>query len=106
MRQPARERGEIPPLGVVSIHHVSPGFFFGYDTVGEKGVRLARPEKALLDVFYLTPARSRLFCELPEIEKPDTFDPAEAEGMIARIPSSARRAMVARRFSDWMRRVR
>jgi len=74
--------------------------------VGERGVRLARPEKALLDVFYLTPARSRLFCGLPEIEKPDAFDPGEADMMIARIPSAARRAMVARRFSDWLRRMR
>jgi hypothetical protein len=45
-------------LGTYSIHRIAPSFFGGYDT-REGGVRLARPEKALLDVLYLTPARSR-----------------------------------------------
>lgn len=98
----ARTRRYATPLGVVSVHHVSPDFFFGYETVGEKGIRMARPEKALLDVFYLTPARNRLFCTLPEVGKPDGFDMAEARRMIARIPFPARRAMVARRFKQWL----
>lgn len=91
-------------LGVVSIHHVAPDFFFGYETVGERCIRMARPEKALLDVFYLTPARSRLFCRLPEVEKPAGFDVAEARRMIARISFPARRAMVSRRFTQWLER--
>jgi predicted NUDIX family NTP pyrophosphohydrolase len=62
---------------------------------------MARPEKALLDVFYLTPARSRLFCKLPEVEKASDFDVPEARRMIARIPFAARRAMVAERFKQW-----
>ena len=98
----ARTRGYTTPLGVVSVHHVSPDFFFGYETLGEKGIRMARPEKALLDVFYLTPARSRLFCKLPEVEKAGDFDVAEARRMIARIPFAARRAMVAQRFQQWL----
>lgn len=99
----ARTRCYPTPLGVVSIHHLSPDFFFGYETVGDQGIRLARPEKALLDVFYLAPARSRLFCALPEVERPDDFDTTEAERMIARIPSPARRTLVSRRFADWLR---
>jgi len=98
----ARTRGYTTPLGVVSVHHVSPDFFFGYETLGEKGIRMARPEKALLDVFYLTPARSRLFCKLPEVETAGDFDVAEARRMIARIPFAARRAMVAQRFQQWL----
>jgi predicted transcriptional regulator of viral defense system len=98
----ARTRRYTTPLGVVSVHHVSPDFFFGYETLGEKGIRMARPEKSLLDVFYLTPARSRLFCKLPEVEKAGDFSVAEARRMIARIPFPARRAMVAQRFKQWL----
>ncbi|MCU0785516.1 MAG: hypothetical protein MUF81_15995 [Verrucomicrobia bacterium] len=98
----ARTRRYTTPLGVVSVHHVSPDFFFGYETLGEKGIRMARPEKALLDVFYLTPTRSRLFCKLPEVEKTGDFNVAEARRMIARIPFATRRAMVAERFKQWL----
>ena len=98
----ARTRRYTTPLGVVSVHHLSPDFFFGYETLGEKGIRMARPEKALLDVFYLAPARSRLFCQLPEVEKAGDFDVAEARRMMARIPFAARQAMVAQRFQQWL----
>ncbi len=98
----ARTRRFQTPLGVVSIHHLTPDFFFGYDTVGDKGIRLARPEKALLDVFYLAPARSRLFAALPEVERPVGFDVAEARRMLARIASAGRRALVRRRFERWL----
>lgn len=98
----ARTRRYATPLGVVSIHHIDADFFFGYETLGEKGIRIARPEKALLDVFYLAPARSRLFCKLPEVERSPGFDVREAERMIAHIPSSARRNMVADHFHQWL----
>ena len=98
----ARTRRYTTPLGVVSVHHVSPDFFFGYETLGEKGIRMARPEKALLDVFYLAPARSRLFCKLPEVERAGGFDVAEAQRMMARIPFAVRRAMVGQRFKQWL----
>ena len=99
---PARTRRYNTPLGVVSIHHVDPAFFFGFETIGEKGIRIARPEKALLDVFYLSPSRTRLFARLPEVEKPDDFDIKTAYQMIAGIPFPARRNMVARRFESWL----
>lgn len=98
----ARTRCYVTPLGVISIHHIAPEFFFGYETLGEKDIRIARPEKALLDVFYLASARSRLFCKLPEVERPDGFDVPEAKQMIARIPSAARRKMVTTRFQQWL----
>jgi predicted transcriptional regulator of viral defense system len=101
----ARTRRYTTPLGVVSIHHVAPDFFFGYESVGEKAIRMARPEKALLDVFYLTPARSRLFSALPEVEKPGAFSVAEARRIISRIPFPARRTMVAQRFKQWIDRA-
>jgi hypothetical protein len=101
----ARTRRYATPLGGVSIHHVAPQFFFGFETVGPRGIRMARPEKALLDVFYLAPARSRLFCSLPESDMPAGFDIEAARRMIKRIPFAARRAMVARRFQQWLDRA-
>ncbi len=98
----ARTRRYVTPLGVVSLHHVAPDFFFGFETLGDKGIRMAKPEKALLDVFYLTPARSRLFCNLPEVERPDGFDVQQAQQMIARISFPARRNMVAERFKQFL----
>lgn len=98
----ARTRRYATSLGTVSVHHFSPRFFFGYDTIGSKAIRMARPEKALLDVFYLASARTRLFCNLPEVEKPKGFNVAEARQMIARIPFPARRSMVAHRFQKWL----
>ena len=98
----ARTRRYATPLGVVSVHHVAPAFFFGFEALGDKGIRMARPEKALLDVFYLAPARSRLFCRLPEMEKPARFDIREARRMVAMIPSPARRNMVAERLKEWL----
>ena len=43
-----------------------PDFFGGFETLREH-LHLATPEKALLDVLYLTTARSRLFAALPEV---------------------------------------
>ena len=39
----ARTRRYITPLGLVSIHHVAPDFFFGYESVGEKAIRSRIP---------------------------------------------------------------
>jgi predicted transcriptional regulator of viral defense system len=99
----ARTRRYVTPLGMVSIHHLAPEFFFGFETLGDKGIRMAQPEKALLDVFYLAPARTRLFCNLPEVERPDGFNVPRAHQIIGRIPSLSRRKMVAERFSKWLK---
>lgn len=99
----ARTRNFSTPLGDVSIHHVSPEFFFGYETIGGKGIRMARPEKALLDFFYLTPASTRLFTRLPEVDKPAGFDEHGARHMITRIPFPSRRKMVRIRFDQWLK---
>jgi len=90
----ARARRFDTPLGVVSIHHVTPSFFFGFDQAGPQGALLASPEKALVDFLYLSPARSRLFRALPEIELPRGFDANLARTMTARVTSTRRRAMV------------
>lgn len=85
------------PLGTVSIHHLQPEFFFGFEVM-ETGVAMAAPEKALLDYLYLRPARSNLFRALPELELPRSFNVKSARRMIQRILSVRRRTLVARAF--------
>lgn len=92
----ARTRRFTTPLGTVSIHHVDPRFFFGFENVGSSGGRLATPEKALVDFLYLAPARSKLFRALPELELPARFSQRRARAIVARIGSAKRRAMVSR----------
>ena len=94
----ARARRFSTPLGVISVHHVAPSFFYGYEDTGQTGVLMASPEKALVDFLYLGPARSQLFRALPELELPRGFKVSLARAIIARIPSRRRRAMVARAF--------
>ncbi|MBN2564044.1 MAG: type IV toxin-antitoxin system AbiEi family antitoxin domain-containing protein [Phycisphaerae bacterium] len=98
----ARTRRFETPLGAVSIHHVDPAFFFGYERVGEDGANMAVPEKSLLDVLYLSPAKTRLFRVLPELELPRTFSIREARGMIRRIRSAQRGTLVEKRFEEIM----
>jgi predicted transcriptional regulator of viral defense system len=85
-------------LGAFSIHRLAPTFFGGYETLKESGVRLATPEKALLDTLYLGPTRSRMFAHLPEIEIPKGFDRQKAQEWVARIPPGPRRASVDQRL--------
>jgi hypothetical protein len=69
-------------------------------TTTPSGIRLATPEKALLDTLYLTPARSRLFAALPEVELPRGFSAREARRWVARIPKGPRRLAVQRRLAQ------
>lgn len=91
----ARTRRYATPLGVVSLHHVQPSFFFGFEDHGDAGGRLATPEKALVDFLYLTPARSKLFRALPELEWPKTFRVSVARDIVRRIEPARRRIFVA-----------
>lgn len=96
---PARTRIYQNKLGVFSVHHVNPDFFFGFEYIEKEGIKMATPEKALLDVFYLSPTHSLLFKALPEIEIPDDFKTREARRMIKRIKSERLRTIVTRKFN-------
>jgi predicted transcriptional regulator of viral defense system len=94
----SRTRRYSTPLGTVSVHHVQPSFFFGFEEAGRSGGRIATPEKALVDFLYLTPARSRLFRTLPELELPLRFSARAARAIVKRIESVRRRTLVARKL--------
>jgi len=89
----AKTRRWSTPLGVISLHQLAPDFFFGYEALAE-GVQIATPEKALLDVLYLSPNRSRLFSRLPEIELPRDFSREKMRSMLAKIADPSRRRLV------------
>ena len=92
----ARTRRYNTPVGTVSIHHVEPEFFFGYD-LNESGiVKIATPEKALVDLCYLSPTRNPLFKKLPEIELPNRFSWNKTSVIASKIKSRARRSFVER----------
>lgn len=94
-------------IATVSIHHIQQDFFFGYQEMEENRlIKIASPEKALLDIFYLSPAKSRLFYSLPEIELTKKFKISVAKEMINKIRSQTRRSVVKSRFSEFMERLR
>jgi predicted transcriptional regulator of viral defense system len=90
----ARTRRYQTPIGTISIHRVEPEFFFGYELDESGMVKIATPEKALVDVFYLSPTRSRLFKNLPEIEFPHRFSWTKTFQIASKIESRARRTFV------------
>jgi predicted transcriptional regulator of viral defense system len=93
-----RTRTYKTPLATVSVHHIPSSFFFGYEERGEHQVRMAVPEKALLDTLYLSQSRSRLFAFLPEVEFTPKFSINKAYSMIRKITDLRRRSFVLERF--------
>jgi predicted transcriptional regulator of viral defense system len=79
------------PLATISVHHMMPEFFFDYELDPKTRVKMATPEKALLDTFYLNK-------RLPEVEIPKSFNTKKAFEMIRKIPSQTRRVMVEKAF--------
>jgi len=98
----ARTRNVVTPIGSFSIHHVCGAFFFGYEVAGNATVKMATPEKALLDFLYLGPAKTRLFSALPELELPGRFSIMKCRRIIGRVKSQRRRTMLSRRFDEVM----
>ena len=94
----ARTHQYITNFGTISIHHLQADFFFGFERIGQ--VQMATPEKALIDVLYLTPAKSQLFKTLPEIDFPKTFNFKKANAIINKIPSTRIKTLVRTRLND------
>ena len=88
-------------VGNISIHHLQPDFFFGFEIMNQ--IKIATPEKALIDVLYLTSARSRLFKTLPEVEFPTSFSRKKADAIIHTISSPRIKTLVQRRLVALLR---
>ena len=90
------------PLAEVSIHHLEENFFFGFKLLPGTLIKMATPEKALIDIIYLSAAKSRLFRSLPEVELPKNFNLNTAQSIISHISSPRRRVMVENRFEKFL----
>lgn len=87
------------PIGMVSIHHIQPDCFFGFETKTAGFVKIATPEKALFDIFYFSPVSSRLFRSLPELE--GKIGIKKIHHMIQKVKSVRRRSLVRNRLATY-----
>jgi hypothetical protein len=71
--------------------------------VEDDGAKVATAEKALFDVLYLAPARSRLFASLPELEVPRQFRWQRLRDYAALVKSPTRRTHIERRIQELQR---
>lgn len=94
----ARTHSYQTPFGNISTHHIQADFFFGFETMGN--IKMATPEKALLDILYLTPTKQRLFKTLPELEFTRNFNHKKAREMLNKVISDRRKTMMVSRLND------
>lgn len=94
-----RPRRVRTPLGVVSFHRVPPELFTGFEIEDAGGAKIASAEKALFDLLYLSPGRSRLFASLPELEIPRNFQWSLLKEYCALVKSPSRRTFLAERIA-------
>jgi predicted transcriptional regulator of viral defense system len=93
-----RARKVRTPSGTVSLHRMPPALFGGFETTAD-GAKVATPEKALFDLFYLSPSRSRLFARLPEMELPQSFRWVKTARWAEKIAGKSRRVFVERKLA-------
>lgn len=86
------------PAGTVSLHRMPPRLFGGFETAAD-GSKVATAEKALFDLLYLSPTRTRLFVHLPEIEFPKSFRWPEVARWTKRIAGKSRRTFVEQKLA-------
>ncbi|HEV7714511.1 MAG TPA: hypothetical protein VGO53_02880 [Steroidobacteraceae bacterium] len=98
----ARPRRVRTPLGVVSFHRIPPDLFNGFEVEGADALKIATAEKALFDLLYLAPGRSRLFARLPELDIPRGFRWPQLQRYLAMVKSPSRRTFL----SDSIARLR
>lgn len=87
---------------MISIHHIHPDFFFGYELEADPMIKIATAEKALIDYLYLQPAKSHFFKALPEVDL-SQIDVEKARGHIKKIPYVKRQTMVMRSLEAILR---
>ncbi len=84
----ARTKAFSTPLAELSIHHLEENFFFGFKLCQEL-YQNGYTRKTLIDIIYLSAAKSRLFRSLPEVESPKNFNLNTAQSIISHISPRA-----------------
>ena len=95
---PGRARRITTPVATISFHHLPVELFRGFDLAPASDAKIATAEKALFDLIYLAPAKSRLFAQLPELTIPPGFKWQQLREFAALVQSPARRAFIAERI--------
>jgi predicted transcriptional regulator of viral defense system len=95
---PARPRQFRTPMATISFHRMPPELFAGFELSSGSDAKIAIPEKALFDLLYLAPGRSRLFSKLPELSIPRGFQWQQLKEYTQRVKSSGRRTYIAERI--------
>ncbi|MHB1946516.1 MAG: type IV toxin-antitoxin system AbiEi family antitoxin domain-containing protein [Gammaproteobacteria bacterium] len=96
----ARTRVYKTKVADISIHHIKPELFFGFEEKKNGLIKIATPEKALIDFLYLSPGKSRLFAALPEIEIPKSFKISKARKIINQISFVRTQSLVAKQLEQ------
>ncbi|MBA3876677.1 MAG: hypothetical protein C0498_07040 [Anaerolinea sp.] len=90
-------------LGTYAIHHLPPALFGGW--MERDGVKLARPEKALFDLAYVSAVHRGRPHRIPELELPTEFDREELDRWLARIESPRVQTLVGRGLRYLLKRA-
>jgi predicted transcriptional regulator of viral defense system len=95
---PARPRRLQTPTATISFHRMPPELFKGFELSSGSDAKIATPEKALFDLLYLAPGRSRVFSKLPELAIPRRFQWQRLKEYTELVKSAGRRAFIADRI--------
>ena len=95
---PARPHRLRTPMGTISFHRMPPELFKGFELLARSDAKVATPEKALFDLLYLAPGRSRVFSNQPELIIPRRFQWQRLKEYTELVKSSGRRAYIAERI--------
>ncbi|MFO1467812.1 MAG: hypothetical protein U1F35_15440 [Steroidobacteraceae bacterium] len=97
---PGRPRRIRTPMASISFHRMPPELFTGFELSSSSDAKIAIPEKALFDLIYLAPGRTRLFSKLPELTIPRHFQWQRLKEYAQLVKSSDRRAFIAERVKS------
>ena len=97
---PGRPRRIRTPMATISFHRMPPELFTGFELSSSSDAKIAIPEKALFDLIYLAPGRTRLFSKLPELTIPRRFQWQRLKEYAQLVNSSGRRAFIAERVKS------
>jgi predicted transcriptional regulator of viral defense system len=95
---PGRPRRLRTPVATISFHRMPPELFQGFELSSASDAKIATPEKALFDLIYLAPGKSRVFSKLPELTIPKRFQWQRLKEYTELVNSSGRRAFIAERI--------
>ena len=95
---PARPRRLRTPMGTISFHRMPPELFKGFELLSRSDAKVATPEKALFDLLYLAPGRSRVFSNQPELTIPRRFQWERLKEYTKLVKSPGRQAYIAERI--------